>query len=78
MQAAKMTRLIALLAAGTILMTTSAFAKKEEPVKAGSFAGAYLAGRIAASDNNVDLAISYFKQASVLNRITFPCSRICF
>ena len=63
MQAAKVTRLIALCLAGTILMTEPSFAKKEEPVKAGSFAGAYLAGRIAASDNNVDLAISYFKQA---------------
>lgn len=63
MQAAKVTRLIALLTAGTMMMTVSAFAKTEEPVKAGSFAGAYLAGRIAASDNHPDLAISYFKQA---------------
>ncbi|WP_297326417.1 tetratricopeptide repeat protein [uncultured Bartonella sp.] len=63
MHAAKVTRLIALLTAGTMLMTVSAFAKKEEPIKAGSFAGAYLAGRVAASDNQPDLAISYFKQA---------------
>lgn len=63
MHAAKVTRLIALLTAGTMLMTVSAFAKKEEPIKAGSFAGAYLAGRVSASDNQPDLAISYFKQA---------------
>lgn len=63
MQATKVTRFIALLTAGTILMSVSAFAKKEEPVKAGSFAGAYLAGRVAASDNRIDLAISYYKQA---------------
>lgn len=63
MQVAKVTRVIALLTAGAMLMTGSAFAKKEEPVKAGSFAGAYLAGRVAASDNQPDLAISFFKQA---------------
>lgn len=63
MQAAKVTRFVALFTAGTILMSVSALAKKEEPVKAGSFAGAYLAGRVAASDNHIDLAISYFKQA---------------
>ncbi|WP_297323413.1 tetratricopeptide repeat protein [uncultured Bartonella sp.] len=63
MQATKVTRLVALFTAGTILMSVSALAKKEEPVKAGSFAGAYLAGRVAASDNHIDLAISYFKQA---------------
>lgn len=63
MQRAKVTRLIALLTAGTMLMTSTAIAKKEEAAEAGSFAGAYLAGRVAGSDNHMDLAVAYFKQA---------------
>lgn len=63
MKATKVTRFIAVLTAGTILMSISAYAKKEEPINAGSFAGAYLAGRVAENDNHIDLAISYFKQA---------------
>lgn len=63
MQRARIFRLITLFTAGTMLMASSAFAKKEEAEKVGSFAGAYLAGRIAGSDNHMELAIAYFRQA---------------
>ncbi|PYE90567.1 tetratricopeptide repeat protein [Phyllobacterium leguminum] len=33
------------------------------PLRAGSFAGAYLAGRIAESDNDLSAAVSYYRQA---------------
>ena len=39
----------------------------QEPARASSFAGAYLAGRAAEADNDLTSAISYYKQALLLD-----------
>lgn len=56
-------RLCSAFVAGTLLVSFGAWATPQKPYLAQSFAGAYLAGRIASDDNNIDLAIDYFRQA---------------
>lgn len=56
------------LLAGIAIPTSGALAKATNdpappPVRAGSFAGAYLAGRTAESDNNLATAVDFYRQA---------------
>ncbi|MEJ5018573.1 tetratricopeptide repeat protein [Ochrobactrum vermis] len=56
------------LLAGLAVPASGAFAKAttdpaSPPVRAGSFAGAYLAGRTAESDNNLATAVDFYRQA---------------
>ena len=56
------------LLAGIAIPTSGALAKATNdpaspPVRAGSFAGAYLAGRTAESDNNLASAVDFYRQA---------------
>ena len=56
------------LLAGIAIPTSGALAKTTadptpSPVRAGSFAGAYLAGRTAESDNNLATAVDFYRQA---------------
>lgn len=64
MQRGNLIRLLAFFTVGTIFMTSFAGAKQPEITKALTFSGAYLAGRAAAGDNHMDLAVAYFRQAS--------------
>lgn len=64
MQRGNLIRLLAFFTAGTMFMTSFAGAKQPEITKALTFSGAYLAGRAAAGDNHMDLAVAYFRQAS--------------
>ena len=57
---------------------TPAKAPADEPViisRAGSFPGAYLAGRIAEIDNNLPVAIAYYRQALVFDPSNQPMKR---
>lgn len=67
MQRGNLIRLLAFFTAGTMFMTSFAGAKQPEITKALTFSGAYLAGRAAAGDNHMDLAVAYFRQASAFN-----------
>ncbi|WP_455475790.1 tetratricopeptide repeat protein [Bartonella sp. B17] len=51
--------------AGIMLMPSSTYSKTDTTINAGSFTGAYLAGKVANHENKTNLAISYFKQALV-------------
>src|SRR5690606_41907793 len=56
------------LLAGIAIPTSGALAKAttdpaSPPVRAGSFAGAYLAARTAESDNNLAAAVDFYRQA---------------
>ncbi|TKB46008.1 MAG: hypothetical protein E5W81_24795, partial [Mesorhizobium sp.] len=52
------------IATGMAISALPAHAKQTaEPVRITSFSGAYLAARIAEGDNDLDSAISYYKQA---------------
>ena len=64
--------LAAVAAAALGVAAAPAFAAAEakptqEPARASSFAGAYLAGRAAEADNDLTSAISYYKQALLLD-----------
>ncbi|EJF90498.1 tetratricopeptide repeat protein [Bartonella tamiae] len=63
MMRTKATRFLAVLSAGTILISSSAFAHHDAMTKAESFAGAFIAGRVAGQDKHINLAIDYFNQA---------------
>ena len=67
MQRGNLIRLLAFFTAGTMFMTSFAGAKQPEITKALTFSGAYLAGRAAAGDNHMGLAVAYFRQASAFN-----------
>lgn len=58
-------RLAGLMAAGLALAVPPAFAKESpaKPVEIGSFSGAFLAARIAETDNDLDGAIAYYRRA---------------
>ncbi|GAA4660553.1 tetratricopeptide repeat protein [Bartonella pachyuromydis] len=49
--------------AGIMLVPSATFSKINTTINATSFTGAYLAGRVANHENQIDLAINYFKQA---------------
>ncbi|GAB1581243.1 tetratricopeptide repeat protein [Phyllobacterium phragmitis] len=51
-------------AAGVALPVPDALARTGEvPIRTGSFAGAYLAGRVAEGDNDLNAAVAYYRQA---------------
>ncbi|RCL03962.1 MAG: Tetratricopeptide repeat protein [Candidatus Tokpelaia sp. JSC189] len=56
-------RLCSLLMAATLLASSDAWTNSPRFSPADSFSGAYLAGYVASEDNNIDIAIDYFRQA---------------
>jgi len=51
-------------AAGVALPVPAALARTgDTPIRTGSFAGAYLAGRVAEGDNDLNAAVAYYRQA---------------
>lgn len=61
---------LALLLATAALPSAAAFASTDKlppPVRAGSAAGAYLAGRVAESDNDLTAAAAFYRQAMAFN-----------
>lgn len=58
-----LSRLCSPLMAGMLLVSSVVWANSPRFSPADSFSGAYLAGRIASEDNNIDIAIDYFRQA---------------
>ncbi|UTO27782.1 tetratricopeptide repeat protein [Bartonella harrusi] len=62
---ATVSRFFTLFIAGIILMPAITYSKINATTKTTSFAGAYLAGKIANRENKTNLAINYFKQALV-------------
>ncbi|KXF78409.1 hypothetical protein ATN84_00990 [Paramesorhizobium deserti] len=50
--------------AGVALPVPTVLAKtSDNPIRTGSFAGAYLAGRVAEGDNDLNTAVAYYRQA---------------
>lgn len=56
-------RFFSVCLASSVLVSPAAFAKAPDLPPAQSYAGAYLAGRVASSDGNADMAIDYLRQA---------------
>ncbi|WP_455474418.1 tetratricopeptide repeat protein [Bartonella sp. B30(2025)] len=63
MRSATISCFFTLLLASVMLIPSLTYSKTDTTTSASSFAGAYLAGRIANHENKTDLAINYFKQA---------------
>ncbi|MCZ2328454.1 tetratricopeptide repeat protein [Bartonella sp. F02] len=63
MRNTRTTRFFIFFLAGSIFMFSPAYSKIDKEIQTQSFAGAYLAGRIANHENKAHLAIDYFKQA---------------
>ncbi|WP_019224315.1 tetratricopeptide repeat protein [Bartonella rattimassiliensis] len=62
---AMVSRLFTLFIVGIMLIPSSTYSKINAAIHTSSFTGAYLAGRVANHENQIDLAINYFKQALV-------------
>ncbi|RCS23410.1 tetratricopeptide repeat protein [Phyllobacterium salinisoli] len=61
--------------AGVALPAPGAFARTNEglmPIRTGSFAGAYLAGRVAEGDNDLNAAVAYYRQALAFDPTNQP------